>query len=79
MKYKLLLIVILIFTATEGNSQENIHVNITTKNYWNGLTNRPNLLKRIEINNDTNDHYITWVSLDSIGDKKNKQLVYEYF
>lgn len=78
MKVHILLLTLLLF-STACNAQCQIQIDNTEINYFNEITGKNEIIEDYRITNNSNEEYLTWVSLEPINERTNTELVHDYF
>ncbi len=73
----LLLTLLLVITAC--NAQHQIHIDTTEVSYFNEITGKNEIMESYRITNNSDEDYLTWVSLEPINERTNTELVHDYF
>ena len=76
---KILLISIIVCSAISSTMLSQVQIDTISICYYNGIINQKQILERIQITNYSNEDYITWVDLDPITDKSNKDIIHDFF
>lgn len=74
-----ILISIFLSCVVDINAQCQMHVDTISFRYYNGITSQIQIIDNYQITNNTNEEYLTWVSLTSKNDKSNIELIWDYF
>lgn len=78
MKVHILLLTLLLI-VTACNAQCQIQIDNTEINYFNEITGKNEIIENYRITNNSNEEYLTWVSLEPINERTNTELVHDYF
>jgi len=78
MKVHILLLTLLLI-VTACNAQCQIQIDNTEINYFNEITGKNEIIEDYRITNNSNEEYLTWVSLEPINERTNTELVHDYF
>lgn len=74
-----ILILLFMSSVINLNAQNEISVDTTSFCYLNGITQQAQAIYEYRITNNSNEDYLTWVSLVPINNKSDIELVHEYF
>lgn len=74
-----ILILLFMSSVINLNAQNEISVDTTSFCYLNGITQQAQAIYEYRITNNSNEDYLTWVSLAPINNKSDIELVHEYF
>ena len=77
-KAYIILLTLLLF-STACNAQCQIHIDTTEVSYFNGITGKNEIMEDYRITNNSNEDYLTWVSLEPLNERSNIELVHDYF
>lgn len=61
------------------NGQCQIHIDTVSFHYYNGITAQAQIIDNYQITNNSNEDYITWVSLVPAINKSNIELIRDFF
>lgn len=61
------------------NAQCLIHYDTITNKYYNGITEKREIIDKYQITNNSYENYLTWVALEPINDRTDIELVHDYF
>lgn len=61
------------------NAQCQIHIDTISFCYFNGITEQTEIIDKYQIANNSNEDYLTWVSLVPKNDKSNIELMHDFF
>jgi hypothetical protein len=78
MKVHILLLTLLLI-VTACNAQCQIHIDNVATGYYNGITDKNEIIEDYRITNNSNEEYLTWVSLEPINERTNTELIHDYF
>ena len=67
------------FCNLDLNAQCSLQVDTTSFNYFNGITGQYCTTDNYKITNNSNEEYLTWVSLVSTNEKSNIELIHDFF
>lgn len=70
---------IYLFFTMSLNAQCQIHIDTASFSYFNGITEQTQTIDNYQITNNSNEDYLTWVSLVPINNKSNIELVHDFF
>ena len=76
-KVSILFLTFLFYTIT--NAQCQIHIDTISVNYFNGITEKIERIDIYQITNNSDEDYLTWVSLVPINNRTNIGLIRDYF
>ncbi len=76
-KNYILLTIILCFTSL--NAQHKIKTSTETLSFYNGITGQDQIIQEYIITNNSSEDYLTWISLDIIKNKSDKEIIHDYF
>lgn len=80
MKVKVhILLLTLLLIVTACNAQCQIQIDNTEINYFNEITGKNEITENYRITNNSNEEYLTWVSLEPINERTNTELIHDYF
>lgn len=80
MKIKIsILFLTFLFYTIKLNAQYQIHVDPISVNYFNGITEKKEIIDKYHIINNSDEDYLTWVSLVPINNRTNIELMHDYF
>lgn len=68
-----------LFYTIKLNAQYQIHVDSISVNYFNGITEKKEIIDKYHIINNSAEDYLTWVSLVPINNRTNIELMHDYF
>lgn len=68
-----------LFCAIDLNAQCQIHIDTISFCYFNGITEQTQITDSYQITNNSNEDYLTWVSLVPINNKSNIELMHDFF
>lgn len=74
-----ILLLILLLISIACNTQGQIEIEASEVNYFNGITGKNEIMESYRIKNNSNEDYLTWVSLEPINERSNIELVHDYF
>lgn len=63
----------------EINAQCLLQVDTVSYSYFNGITRHKQIIDKYKITNNSNEEYLTWVSLVPINNKSNTELIRDFF
>jgi hypothetical protein len=63
----------------ELNAQCPLQIDTVSYRYFNGLTGHEQIIDNYKITNNSNDEYLTWVSLVPVNNKSNIELIRDFF
>ncbi|HPK29792.1 MAG TPA: hypothetical protein PK979_01970 [Bacteroidales bacterium] len=69
----------LLMVITACNAQRQIHIDTTEVSYFNGITGKNEIIEDYRITNNSDEEYLTWVSLEPINERSNIELVHDFF
>lgn len=61
------------------NGQCQIHIDTVSFRYYNGITAQAQIIDNYQITNNSNEDYLTWVSLVPTNNKSNIDLIHDFF
>jgi hypothetical protein len=61
------------------NAQCQIHIDTVSFSYYNGITGQLQIIDNYQITNNSNEEYLTWISLVSTNNKSNIELIRDFF
>lgn len=70
---------IFMFCTTKLNAQCQVHIDTVSFCYFNGITEQLQTIDNYRITNNSNENYLTWVSLVSTNNKSNIELMRDFF
>lgn len=76
---KLLKYIIFLLIGFSLNVQSQIRIDTLSYSYLDGITHKDRVIDTYRITNNSNEEYLTWISLDSVNCKSNIDLVHDYF
>lgn len=80
MKIKIsILFLTFLFYTIKLNAQCLIHIDTISVNYFNGITKKKEIIDNYHIINNSEEDYLTWVSLVPINNRTNIELMHDYF
>lgn len=80
MKIKIIILFLaFLFYAVTLNAQNQIRIDTISVNYFNGITKKKEIIDIYQIKNDSDEDYLTWVSLAPINNRTNTKLIRDYF
>ena len=80
MKIKIIILFLaFLFYAVTLNAQNQIRIDTISVNYFNGITKKKEIIDIYQITNDSDEDYLTWVSLAPINNRTNTKLIRDYF
>ena len=80
MKIKVYITSLLFFlVGMKINAQNEIHVDTISFCYFNGITKQAQNINEIQVTNNSNEDYLTWISLIPINKKSSNDLIYDFF
>ena len=68
-----------LFCAMDLNAQCQIHTDTISFCYFNGITEQTQIIDNYQITNNSNEEYLTWVSLVPTNNKSNIELIQDFF
>ena len=68
-----------VFCSLELNAQNLLQIDTVSFRYFNGLTKQEQIIDSYKIINNTDEEYLTWVSLLSVNSKSNVELIRNFF
>lgn len=74
-----ILLLILLLISIACNTQGQIEIEASEVNYFNGITGKNEIMESYRIKNNSNEDYLTWVSLEPINERSNIELVHDFF
>lgn len=74
----ILFLTFLLYTVTL-NAQRLIQIDTISVNYFNGITKKNEIIDNYQITNNSDEDYLTWVSLVPINNRTNIELIHDYF
>ena len=74
-----ILLLTLLPVVTACNAQRQIHIDTVAVSYYNGITDKNEIIEEYLIKNNSNEDYLTWVSLEPINERTDTELVHDYF
>jgi len=77
-KISILFLTFLFYTITL-NAQCQIHIDTISVNYFNGITEQSQIIDIYQITNNSDEDYLTWVSLVPINNRTSIKLIRDYF
>lgn len=77
-KISILFLTFLFYTITL-NAQCLISIDTISVNYFNGITEKKEIIDNYHIINNSGEDYLTWVSLLPINNRTNIELIHDYF
>lgn len=77
-KNSILFLTFLFYTITL-DAQCQIHIDTISVNYFNGITEKKEIIDIYQIKNNSDEDYLTWVSLVPINNRTNIKLIRDYF
>ena len=74
-------IFLFVFTACnlQLNAQCQLQIDTVSYSYFNGITGQIQIIDSYKITNNSNDEYLTWVSLVLANNKSNVELAHDFF
>jgi hypothetical protein len=69
----------LLFCAMSVNAQCQIHIDTISFCYFNSITEQNQIIDIYKIRNNSNEDYLTWVSLAPINNRTNIELMHDFF
>jgi hypothetical protein len=80
MKIKIIILfLVFLFYAVTLNAQNHIRIDTISVSYFNGITKKKEIIDIYQITNDSDEDYLTWVSLAPINNRTNTKLIRDYF
>lgn len=70
---------VFLFCTMDLNAQCQIYIDTVSIRYFNGITEQPQTIDNYQITNNSNEEYLTWVSLDLTNNKSNIELMRDFF
>ncbi len=70
---------IFLFCAINLNAQCQIRIDTISFCYFNGITEQTQTIDKYQIKNNSNEEYLTWVSLIPTNNKSNIELMHDFF
>ncbi|MCL1937501.1 MAG: hypothetical protein FWF52_03780 [Candidatus Azobacteroides sp.] len=70
---------IFIFCNLELNAQCLLQIDTVSFSYFNGITEQEQTIDNYKITNNSNEEYLTWVSLIPTKSKSNIELIHDFF
>jgi hypothetical protein len=67
------------FCNLELNAQSPLQIDIVSYNYFNGITGHKQTIDNYKITNNSNEEYLTWLSLVPVNNKSNIELIRDFF
>ena len=64
---------------TSLSAQCQIHIDTVSFRYYNGITSQTQIIDNYQITNNSNEDYLTWVSLVPTNNKSNIELTHDFF
>lgn len=77
-KISILFLTFLFYTITL-NAQCQIHIDTISVNYFNGITEKEEIIDNYQITNNSDEDYLTWVSLVPSNNSPSIKLIRDYF
>lgn len=74
-----ILLLILLLISMACNTQGQIQIEASEVNYFNGITGQNEIMESYRIKNNSNEDYLTWISLEPINERTNIELIHDYF
>lgn len=74
-----ILISVFLSFIVDINAQCQMQTDTISFRYYNGITLQIQILDNFQITNNTNEEYLTWVSLSPVNNKSNIELIRDYF
>lgn len=68
-----------LFCTMDLNAQCQIHIDTVSFCYFNGITAQTQIIDNYQITNNSNEDYLTWVSLIPTNNKSNIELIRDFF
>lgn len=68
-----------LFFAMGLNAQDKIHIDTISFCYFDGITKQTQNINKYQITNNSNEDYLTWISLVPIENKSNIELIHDFF
>lgn len=68
-----------LFCTVDLNAQCQIHIDTVSFSYYNGITGQLQIIDNYQITNNSNEEYLTWISLVSTNNKSNIELIRDFF
>lgn len=68
-----------LFCTMDLNAQCQIHIDTVSFCYFNGITAQTQIIDNYQIINNSNEDYLTWVSLIPTNNKSNIELIRDFF
>ncbi len=70
---------ILMLCILDLNAQNQLQIDTVSYCYFNGLTEQRQKIDTYKITNNSNDEYLTWVSIVPVNHKSHQELIRDYF
>lgn len=74
-----ILVLVIMFFMINLNAQCQIHIDTISFCYYNGITKQTQVVDNYQITNNTNEEYLTWMSLVPTNNKSNVELTNDFF
>ncbi len=68
-----------LFYILAFNAQCQTHIDTISVSYFNGITEKTEIIDNFQITNNSDEDYLTWVSLEPINSRTNIKLIRDYF
>ncbi len=68
-----------LFCIIDLSAQSQIHIDTVSFRYYNEITSQTQIIDNYQITNNTNEEYLTWVSLVPTNNKSNIELIRDFF
>ena len=68
-----------LFLSMDLNAKCQIQIDTTSFCYFNGITKQTQIIDNYQITNNSNEDYLTWISLVPKNDKSNIELMHDFF
>jgi hypothetical protein len=74
-----IILLTLLLVVTACDPQRQIQIETAEVSYYNGITDKNEIIESYRITNNSDEDYLTWVSLEPINERSNIELVHDYF
>ena len=74
-----IVIIIILHSQMAVKAQNHICIDTTSLCYFNGITQEEQNIGVYQITNKSKDEYLSWVSLQPIGNRSNSELIHDFF
>lgn len=74
-----LLFLNILYSTITLNAQCLVHFDTIQINYFNGITEKKEIIDKYQITNNSDENYLTWVALEPINNRTDIELVHDYF